>query len=101
MTDERTRKKEDHHFYQRDQELIAKLRAKADAERREKERHHRKQLHWMKCPKCGHDLEEVAMGDVRVDKCQECSGIYLDAGELDILLAGEKETSVLRRLFRR
>lgn len=95
------RKHEEQYFYKRDRELIEKLRAKADAERREQERKHRKQTHWMKCPKCGHDLEEVKMGALLVDKCQECGGMFFDAGELDILLAAEKESSVLRRIFRR
>jgi hypothetical protein len=98
---EHHRKHEDKHFYERDQELIKKLRAKAEAERRERERKHRRESHWMKCPKCGSDLEETAMGPVKADKCKECGGIYLDAGELDILLAAEKRGSLLHRLFER
>jgi hypothetical protein len=95
------RKHEDKHFYERDQELIEKLRAKAEAERRERERKHRRESHWMKCPKCGSDLEEIPMGPVKVDKCKECAGVYFDAGELDILLAAEKGDSLLNRLFKR
>jgi len=98
---ERRRKHEDKHFYERDQELIEKLRAKAEAERRERERKHRRESHWMKCPKCGSDLKETAMGPVKVDKCTECAGVYFDAGELDILLAAEKGDSLLNRLFKR
>ncbi len=51
--DDARRKEEDKHFHERDRELIAKLRAKSEAERQEKERKHRKDTHWMKCPKCG------------------------------------------------
>jgi len=101
MLDEHSRLKEDHHFRERDRELIAKLRAKADEERRQRERAHRKQLHWMKCPKCGHDLKEVEKGPLFVDLCSECGGLYLDAGELEILLTLERDTSLLGRLFGR
>ncbi len=98
---EHRRKLEDKHFYERDRALIEKLRAKAEKERRELERKHRKEAHWMKCPKCGHDLEEISLGPVLVDRCKECGGVYFDAGELEILLAGERRDSLLRRLFGR
>ncbi len=42
-----------------------------------------KELHFMKCPKCGVDLFEIEFKGVTVDKCAECDGIWLDAGEFD------------------
>jgi Zn-finger nucleic acid-binding protein len=39
----------------------------------------------MKCPKCGMQLEEIEFGDVKVDKCFGCEGMWLDSGELEIL----------------
>jgi len=39
----------------------------------------------MKCPKCGAQLEEIAFGGVRIDKCFGCEGIWLDKGELDLI----------------
>ena len=36
-----------------------------------------------------------------VERCKECGGVYFDAGELEILLAGERRDSLLRRLFGR
>ena len=30
-------------------------------------------------------LEEIAFGDVRVDKCFSCDGLWLDKGELDLI----------------
>ncbi len=101
MSDDVRRLKEEEHFHKKDKELIANLRKKADAERREHERQHRRALHWMKCPKCGHDMKEVEMGPVRVDKCVECGGVYFDAGEVDILLAVEADQSLLGRLLGR
>jgi len=55
--------------------------AKLMAEERERER----ALHFMKCPKCGMELEEVAVDDVRIDKCFSCEGIWLDKGELETI----------------
>ena len=95
------RREQEKYFYKRDRELLEKLRAKAEAERREMDRKHRKEAHWMKCPKCGHDLQETQMGPLLVDRCTDCGGVFFDAGELEMLLAAEKETSVLRRLFGR
>jgi len=101
MLEERRRAHEEHHFQKKDRELIAKMRAKADEQRREHERLHRQQQHWMKCPKCGQDMQESEMGPLFVDKCPECKGVYFDAGELEILLALERDQSLLGRLFGR
>lgn len=46
-------------------------------------------LHLMKCPKCGMQLEEIAFGDVRVDLCCSCDGLWLDKGELDLIRVRE------------
>ena len=72
---------EDEYFAKQDAELIKQMRAKLDAERQQAER---KQA-LMKCPKDGSDLKEVEMGNVHVDVCSECGGMWLDAGELELL----------------
>lgn len=62
--------------------LIAEERhSKLEAEEREQA----KKLHFMKCPKCGMDLHEVALSGVKVDKCFSCEGMWLDAGELQTI----------------
>ncbi len=43
-------------------------------------------LHWMKCPKCGHDLKTETLSGIDIDRCTFCEGIYLDAGEIDTLV---------------
>ena len=51
-------------------------------------------LHHMKCPKCGLDLQTITRGEVEIDTCFNCHGIFLDAGELEALnkqLAHEKD----------
>ena len=37
----------------------------------------------MKCPKCGGQLDELVHHHVKVDRCQDCKGVWLDAGELE------------------
>ena len=56
--------------------------AGALAEEREQER----PLYFMRCPKCGMPLEEIAFSGVPVDKCSGCGGLWLDIGEAEILL---------------
>ena len=104
--DERSRKREDDWFLQNEKKLLEdskKAREKRDAERRaketEEERTKLKQLHWMKCPKCGHDMREEQLDEVTIDRCTFCEGFYFDAGELDRVYL--KKAEERRNLFRR
>jgi hypothetical protein len=56
-----------------------------------------RELHFMKCPKCGIDLIEIDFKDIKIDECSSCRGMWLDAGEFDALAKIEKP--VLERLF--
>ena len=49
-----------------------------------------KELHNMRCPKCGMELIEIDYKEIKVDKCSECEGIWLDAGELEAVAKLEK-----------
>jgi hypothetical protein len=49
-----------------------------------------KRLHWMKCPKCGMELIEIDFKGIKIDKCSECEGVWLDAGELEAVAKLEK-----------
>lgn len=74
-------KNEDEYFAKQDAELIKTMRDLLDKERAAQER----RQHYMKCPKCGADLKEESHHHVKVDVCPECRGVWLDAGELDII----------------
>ncbi|HEX8043377.1 zf-TFIIB domain-containing protein [Candidatus Deferrimicrobium sp.] len=63
----------------------------------ELEKRHRKELHFMHCPKCGMKLIEVDYKSLKVDRCSACNGIWLDAGELEA--AVELERGLLGRIF--
>lgn len=49
----------------------------------------------MKCIKCEGDLVLVRVGDVEVDQCDGCHGIWFDSGEL-AKIVGAKDVGVLR-----
>ena len=69
-------------------EEAERLRREAESRRAEmlaEDRERERQLHHMKCPKCGMSLEEIVVGEVHVDKCFCCEGIWLDSGELERL----------------
>lgn len=81
MSDFNPSRNEDEYFLLQDQELIKAQRAKLDAERLKAER----SKHFMKCPKCGADLKEQELKQVKVDVCPDCKGLWLDAGELELI----------------
>jgi len=57
---------------------------------KEEEKKKLKELHHMRCPKCGMELIEVAYREIKIDKCSECDGIWLDAGEFEAVSKFEK-----------
>jgi hypothetical protein len=48
-----------------------------------------KALHWMHCPKCGHQLTTERRDPVEIEVCPGCGGIWLDATDLETILAAE------------
>jgi Zn-finger nucleic acid-binding protein len=52
----------------------------------------------MKCPSCGGAMQADSEPDIKIEKCESCSGIFLEKGELDVLatgLAGDVEFCAL------
>jgi uncharacterized protein len=49
-----------------------------------------KELHYMRCPKCGMELIEIGYKGLKIDECSACKGIWLDAGELAAISKFEK-----------
>ena len=85
--DERKKAQEDEYFVRKERELVAKLKAKQDAEAKESA----KKESSMKCPKCGESLKERSFQKIAIDQCTGCNGIWLDPGELEQV--AEKDTS--------
>jgi acetyl-CoA carboxylase beta subunit len=92
------KRSEDEWFLQNEKQLleaarIARLKREQERAAREKteETKRLKDLHFMKCPKCGHDMKEEPIEKVTADRCTHCEGIFFDAGELEQILAQKDE----------
>src|SRR4030067_388399 len=91
---------------EREEEFFARMeyerRKKAEEEKQnklaEEEKKRLRELHFMRCPKCGMQLIEIDYKGIKVDKCSECEGIWLDAGEMETVSRLEK--AGLYKLFR-
>ncbi len=85
---------------EREEEYIARMeyerKKKIEEEKHKKlaeeEKMRLKDLHYMRCPKCGMELIEIDYKGIKIDKCSECEGIWLDAGELEAVSRLEKTT---------
>lgn len=43
-------------------------------------------VHSIECPKCGHGMDEISYGgDLLIDRCTNCHGLWFDEGEADRL----------------
>jgi uncharacterized protein len=89
---------EDEYFARQEIERGRKSAKERQAKLMVEDRERERVLHFMKCPKCGMKLEEIAFGDVRVDKCFSCEGLWLDQGELN--LVREKEGGFLGAMLK-
>ena len=84
---------------EREEEYFARMeferKKKSEEEKQKKmaegEKKKLKELHYMKCPKCGMELIEIDFKGIKVDKCSRCEGIWLDAGELEVVSKLEKQ----------
>ena len=76
---------EEEYFVREDAEKKRKLALQAKKEKHAAELKQLKDLHWMHCPKCGMEMQEIKYRGVDVDVCFSCSGIFLDQGELEHL----------------
>lgn len=63
----------------------------------EEEKKRLREIHYMRCPKCGMQLIEIDYKNIKVDKCSGCDGIWLDPGELEAVSRLEK--SGMDKLF--
>ena len=90
---------EERHFHEQDIALLKKKREELNAARRDREQEAAKAQHWMKCPKCGRDLQEIEMDGIMVDKCGGCEGIFFDRGELELMIESKGALHRLRKLF--
>ena len=89
--------KEEEYFARLEFEKLKKIEQEKHMKLAEDEKQKLKKLHYMRCPKCGMELLEVNYKGILIDKCSECDGIWLDAGELET--TSKLEKSGLDKLF--
>jgi hypothetical protein len=98
MSDKPT-KTEDEYFAREEALKLHKLHKDKLREAKAEDRDQAKELHFMKCSKCGWDLETIKWRDVEVEKCFHCGAIVLDDGELEKLAGSEHESTWLSDMF--
>jgi hypothetical protein len=94
MSTDKPSRNEDEYFAREEAERLARLRAREAADRIAAER----KSHLFKCPKCGASLHSETFHGVQIERCPEDNGIWLDAGEIDLLMKDE-DPGILRRVF--
>lgn len=72
--DDRGRALENEYFRRQEQELIEKMRSKLNAANAP--------AGDVDCPKCDGKLVETDYENIKIDVCNKCTGVWLDAGEL-------------------
>jgi uncharacterized protein len=74
---------EDEWFAKEDAEKKRKLALQQKRALAEAEQKRLKELHWMHCPKCGMQMQEVRYQELTVEVCFSCGGAFLDQGDMD------------------
>jgi len=92
--------KEDEYFAKVEADKLRTLAEQHRREMEEAERDRLKEMHWMRCPKCGMGLEEIEFRGIKIDKCFTCGGMYFDEGEFDQVAGGEAPEGFLAGLKR-
>ncbi len=82
--------KEEEYFARMEFERKKKIEEEKHKNLAEEERKRLRELHFMRCPKCGMELLEIDYKSIKIDKCSECDGIWLDAGEMERVSTLEK-----------
>ncbi|MEP7038521.1 MAG: zf-TFIIB domain-containing protein [Acidobacteriota bacterium] len=89
--DERGKALENEYFHRKEKELIEKMKSKLASDQI-------KDLH-LKCPKCDGRLMESDYENIKIDVCDTCSGVWLDAGELAQVIDKNENSGWLSRFF--
>jgi Zn-finger nucleic acid-binding protein len=53
----------------------------------------------MLCPVCKNPMVVLELDQIEIDHCLHCGGIWLDAGELELLLETEEDRTRLKNLL--
>ena len=87
---EKPSRAEDEYFAKQELERRKQWAKERAASMKTEEKDRLRELHYMKCPKDGMDLQTIELHGVKIDQCPNCNGIWLDGGELEQLLHPER-----------
>ena len=82
--DDRGRALENEYFRNREKELLEKMKAKLQSDEAKKTD--------LQCPKCDGTLHETNFANIKIDVCDKCHGVWLDAGELAQVVNKDEES---------
>ena len=86
----RPSEREEEYVARMEYDRLKKIKEEKHKKLKAEEKNELKELHFMRCPKCGMEMIEIDYKSIKVDKCSECEGIWLDAGELEAVAKLEK-----------
>ncbi len=89
--DDRGRALENDYFRRKEQELIARMKAKIESESAVNLE--------VICPMCNGTLIETDFEGIKIDVCNKCSGVWLDAGELTQLVDKDDDKGWFGKVF--
>jgi hypothetical protein len=87
MAREKPSKPEDDYFAAEEVEAKRKLAFQQGQLLLAQQKEALKELHYMKCPKCGFDLHSLDEGTVHLDSCFNCKGVFMESADLEKLKA--------------
>ena len=90
-------KKEEEYIVRQEFERLQRIEQERQHKLAREEKERLKRLHHMQCPKCGMQLVEIDYRGIKVDRCTECEGIWLDKGEFAAI--ADLDKNVLDKLF--
>ncbi len=96
--DKKSSKTEDEYFAKEEAEKAKRLQDKLKEEAEADERAKIQATCYMRCPKCGRELEEVVFRGIKIDRCTSCDGVWLDEGELE-KLAGSDDSNIIEGIL--
>ena len=92
--EKKSSKTEDEYIAKEEAEKVKRLHDKLKEEEEARARAEIQATCYMRCPKCGGQLEEIMFRGIGIDHCTSCDGVWLDSGELE-KLAGSDDQNII------
>lgn len=100
MVDHKPSSGEDEYFAREDAEKKRKIAAEQAKKLEADKKDELKKLHFMRCPKCGLELQTVKFKNIEIDKCFACGVTVFDPGELEKIGVAESGDTAMKSILR-